>query len=541
MNKRGMFGTPPALPPKLYKLRQNESQNFSAHRSPLPSKNIQNGFRSSRRSSVQSKQLSDRDKRLASILSLTSSDLKGKPRDELVLMLLHLNHEKANLLRWKDYFNEQITNLASAAKMDPKAAEVVDRLCLELKEVESQMKACTPITTFLNKKLRMNDVCGGEYSMPGSSEYERPNLSPARQKSINFLQREEEREVSRALKAEMDRNSAELVETYGVVTSSQMLARRKGQPSTESPRAIRLKDYPEEPTFKERRLQLESELEKLDELWREACEYFSTMSAPTSKTVSTSCRRQKSSVLKRVESRKLDSSEMTRPRSACDVNNLAYVPRRSTRRLHRSDLSSSFSADLERRPTRSQSQSSLHRSHRDAESPQGRSIKRSVSSASISRSLAKQKQRHSSETSRICGAPKRKNQAAAAFSSFLMEPTQAVQSRWKVSTDEEDGSLSNSVFSSPPPPPLSPPPIPGRRQSSSSAKSPSQLNRWRSFGYVNSMLFPIDKKARVFHAWRQSIFRHKHNLSVPIQGANLESHSRLISRIKTPRKSAFDE
>lgn len=93
--------------------------------------------------------------------------------------------------------------------------------------------------------------------------------------------------------------------------------------------------------------------------------------------MSTSCRRQKSSVLKRVESRKLDSSEMTRPRSACDVNNLAYVPRRSTRRLHRSDLSSSFSADLDRRPTRSHSQSSLHHSHRDAESPQGRPINRS--------------------------------------------------------------------------------------------------------------------------------------------------------------------
>ncbi|VDL65170.1 unnamed protein product [Hymenolepis diminuta] len=116
MDKRGTFETPPALPPKLYKLRQNESQNISIHHSPLPSKNIQNGFWSSRRSSVQSKQLSDRDNRLPSILSLTSSDLKGKPRDELVLMLLHLNHEKANLLRWRDYFNEQITNLTSAAE-----------------------------------------------------------------------------------------------------------------------------------------------------------------------------------------------------------------------------------------------------------------------------------------------------------------------------------------------------------------------------------------------------------------------------------------
>lgn len=62
-------------------------------------------------------------------------------------------------------------------RMDPKAAEEIDKLCLELKEVESQMKACIPITTFLNKKLRMNDVCGGEYSMPGSSEYERVSLS----------------------------------------------------------------------------------------------------------------------------------------------------------------------------------------------------------------------------------------------------------------------------------------------------------------------------------------------------------------------------
>nr|CDS33661.1 conserved hypothetical protein [Hymenolepis microstoma] len=488
MNRRGVNGTPPALPPKLFKIRRSESQTNNTYRSPLSLKNTQNGHQNSR-SCAQSKQPSGLDNVLSSILSLTSTDLKGKPRDELVLMLLHLNHEKANLLRWKEYFNEQIMNLASAAETDPKASEEIDSLCLALKDVESQLKACLPITTFLNKKLRMNDVCAGDNSMSGSPAYERTNLSLTRQKSINFLRREEEREVARALKVKLSQNSMELAETYGVVTASRMLEGRKRQSSVESTRVIKLKDYPEEPAFRERRLQLESELRKLDELWKEACEYAPLMSPPTSKTVSTSCRRQKSSVLRRLESRKLDFYEATRPLSACDATNLAYVPRRSTRRLYRSDLSSSFSADLERRPVRSQSQSSLRHNREVVESSQLRAVNRSLSSASIGGPSVRQKQRHSSENPRICTVPKQKSQAASGYSSFLMQPTQAVQSRWKVSTDEEDVSSSNSAFSSHPPL-LPPPPVPGQRKSSSFVKSPSQLNRWRSFGDNLAQLDP---------------------------------------------------
>ncbi|VDO04897.1 unnamed protein product [Rodentolepis nana] len=504
MNKRVVSEPPPALPPKLYKIRRSELQNNNAH---LSSKNIQNGHQNSLDVYGPQRKAGT----LLNIAFFLFFYFSFKQRDELVLILLHLNHEKANLLRWKEYFNEQITKLAPAAETDPKAGEEVDSLCLALKDVESQLAACLPITTFLSKKLRMNDVCAGDNSLSGSPAYERaslqygPNVSLTRQKSINFLRREEEREVARALKAKLSRNSTALAETYGVVTASRMLEHRKRQPSVESPRVIKLQDYPEEPAFRERRLQLESELKKLDELWKEACEYSPVMSTPISKTVSSSCRRQKSSVLRRLESRKLDSSEVTRPLSACDVTNLAYVPRRSTRRLYRSDLSSSFSADLERRPARSQSQSSLCRNPKAVESPRHlRAVNRSVSSASIGRLSEKQKQRHSSENSRIYTAPKPKNQAASGISSFLMEPTQAVQSRWKVSTDEEDGSSSNSVFSSHPPPPLPLPPMPERRKSSSLLKSPPQLNRWRSFGFENRRVFKrqlIQKSIQLFSAF----------------------------------------
>ncbi|KAM7537927.1 hypothetical protein Aperf_G00000059707 [Anoplocephala perfoliata] len=475
MNKHGDLETPPALPPKLYKLKRKESQNSSSPSRPLLSNGVSHARRSSKRPSVQSQPPVNRENGFSTILSLTESDLKGKPRDELVLMLLHLNHEKANLLRWREYFNEQIMHFLSLAETDPKAGQEADNLRLELEDIESQLKACTPIIIFLNKKLRMNDVYGGDDNFPGSSDYERPSRSLARRKSIEFLRRQEEREVARFLEAELHRESTEIVGgNYGVVTAAQMLERRRQRHSSaESSRSIRLQDYPEEPAFRDRRLQLETELEQLDELWKEVCEYKPLVSPPTPKTVSSSSRRQKSTVSKRVANRRQDFSEVTRPRSACEVGSLAYVPRRSTRRLHRSDLSSSFSADLDRRPTRSQSQSSL-RDRQGAESPQGHPISGFV----FSTTSEKQKQRRASSNSRVTTA----KQTPASVSSFLMEPTQSIQSRWKVSMDEEDGSLSNSAFSLSPPPTLPPPPIPVQRKSSFSTKSHSQLNRWRSFG-----------------------------------------------------------
>lgn len=116
--------------------------------------------------------------------------------------------------------------------------------------------------------------------------YVQPGRSLARRKSINFLRREEEREVAHFLEAEQHRDSMKIVGTYGVVTAAQMLDRRRRHPSAESSRSIRLLDYPEEPAFRDRRLQLEAELKRLDELWKEVCEYKPLGSPPTPKTVS---------------------------------------------------------------------------------------------------------------------------------------------------------------------------------------------------------------------------------------------------------------
>lgn len=113
-----------------------------------------------------------------------------------------------------------------------------------------------------------------------------PSRSLSRRKSIEFLHREEEREVARALQAEMRQDTKALSQTYGILTSADMLESWR-QPKIELDHTLRLLDYPEDAVLRERRLQLEAQVRQLDELWREACEYTPTPPPTTPKTVST--------------------------------------------------------------------------------------------------------------------------------------------------------------------------------------------------------------------------------------------------------------
>lgn len=47
-------------------------------------------------------------------------------------------------------------------RTNPKAQKKIDSLRLELKDVEGQLKSCAPIITFLNNKIRLNDVYAGD-------------------------------------------------------------------------------------------------------------------------------------------------------------------------------------------------------------------------------------------------------------------------------------------------------------------------------------------------------------------------------------------
>ncbi|KAL5110517.1 hypothetical protein TcWFU_006296 [Taenia crassiceps] len=470
--KRKNSDVPPALPPRLSKPNRSNSQNNGQRCKNSSLNDVFTDQNTSRRPSIQSRMSTNQHHIPESLPEGTASDLREKPRNELVLMLLQLNHEKANLLRWKDYFNEQIARLSVSAETDPKAKKKIDTLRVELKDVEGQLKRCTPIITFLNNKIRLNDVYAGDGPV-----YEKPSRSLARRKSIEFLHREEEREVARALQHEMRQDTKALSQTYGIITSADMLESRC-QPTTEFDHTLRLLDYPEDAVLRERRLQLEAQLEQLDELWQEACEYTPSPTPPTPKTMSSTSRRQKSTVSKRVASHRQDTSDAIRPQSACDLSDLAYLPRRSKSGLHGLDPISSRSADVEHKP-RSQSQVTLSRL--GASGPCDHSTKRSLSSAALNPPSDNQKQRHTSESSKAFPI----QDAVARASTFLMQPTRVVKSRWRLSPDWEEGSTSTSLLSSPPPPLPPPPPIPAKatsRKSIDSSRATSQMSRWRSFG-----------------------------------------------------------
>ncbi|VDD76086.1 unnamed protein product [Mesocestoides corti] len=347
MDSRRALEEPPALPPKLYKTHRKELRKDFPVRSPVPPKESSSNHSATKTPTPKPPRLDYRRHGENRLLNIDVSDLRGKSRDEIVLMLLQLKREKANLNRWRHYFEEELTRLTPAAEADPKARREFDDLCLKLKDVEGQLAASVPLINFMNKIIRMNDLYASDEE-PFASEYEKPNRSSSRRKSFEFVRRLEEKEVAQALEEGMSRSNTPPLPTrsLGIVTSAELF-RRKRQQSVQS--RVNLEDYPEDFSIRSRRLQLEEELRQLDELWKEASsirtvsESAPRPTAPYSSSVNS--RRQQTPVTKRVALRRCDQTEAVRPRSESS----AYVPRRSTKLRPRSDLISSFSADLDRR------------------------------------------------------------------------------------------------------------------------------------------------------------------------------------------------
>lgn len=106
----------------------------------------------------------------------------------------------------------------------------------------------------------------------------------SRRKSIDFIRREEEREVAKSVEAGTLPDATSIAQAFGLVTSAQMLERRRRLfiPMSQT---IRLEDFPEEEAFRERRLQLEAELREMDRIWKEACEYKPPARSTSPKTV----------------------------------------------------------------------------------------------------------------------------------------------------------------------------------------------------------------------------------------------------------------
>ncbi|VDP68480.1 unnamed protein product [Echinostoma caproni] len=141
---------------------------------------------------------------LAKRMSISASDLLGKSRDELILLLLQLNREKANLQRWHDYFTRQIDLIRSSKRDSADANKDIEAIEVELKDVNGQLSLSEPLVTFLSNMLRMGDLYGGD-DVLFASEYRQHLLSPHEivppKPSLTLAREVEAREVARSLNA----------------------------------------------------------------------------------------------------------------------------------------------------------------------------------------------------------------------------------------------------------------------------------------------------------------------------------------------------
>ncbi|TPP65771.1 hypothetical protein FGIG_09751 [Fasciola gigantica] len=99
---------------------------------------------------------------LAKRMSISASDLLGKSRDELILLLLQLNREKANLQRWHDYFTQQIELIRKTkrGRCSKQSNDFIEAIEVELTDVNGQVRSFSePLcVTFLSNMLRMGDL-----------------------------------------------------------------------------------------------------------------------------------------------------------------------------------------------------------------------------------------------------------------------------------------------------------------------------------------------------------------------------------------------
>ncbi|KAF5399069.1 hypothetical protein PHET_06961 [Paragonimus heterotremus] len=141
---------------------------------------------------------------LAKRMSISASDLLGKSRDDLILLLLQLNREKANLQRWYDYFMQQMELIRSTKGNTPEARKELADIRVELEDVTGQLSLSKPLVKFLGNMLRMGDLYGGDDVM-FASEYRQHLLSDHEvvppKPSLNFARDIEEQDVARTLNA----------------------------------------------------------------------------------------------------------------------------------------------------------------------------------------------------------------------------------------------------------------------------------------------------------------------------------------------------
>uniref|UniRef100_A0A5K4FDP1 PH domain-containing protein n=2 Tax=Schistosoma mansoni TaxID=6183 RepID=A0A5K4FDP1_SCHMA len=139
---------------------------------------------------------------LAKRMSVAASDLLGKSRDDLILLLLQLNREKANLKRWYEYFTYQIDQIQLVKGNTKEAKSDIAVIQSELNDVIGQLKLSDPLIKFLDNMIRMGDVYGGD-DVLFASEYRR-HLLPSHEivpskPSLEFARDIEEREIARVL------------------------------------------------------------------------------------------------------------------------------------------------------------------------------------------------------------------------------------------------------------------------------------------------------------------------------------------------------
>nr|VZI15438.1 unnamed protein product [Spirometra erinaceieuropaei] len=389
---------------------------------------------------------------LARRMSISASDLLGKSRDELVLLLLQLNREKANLTRWQEYFTEQINSLQP----------------------------------FCSATIGANPL--------------------------------------------------------GLITTADLL--RSGAHTPVSGRRTPtnlLAEFPEEPAFRQRRLQLEAELQTLERIWDGNVEVRGLRESvdgaraddclrssshldddPSPRVERLPSRRLQTPVSKKAlrrnpSDRMADSSHSlirsrssTVSRSQNDVSRLgshpavpsACLPRRSTKRLQRSDLDLTLSRH--RKLQRSMSDMREVQSQVSMVEPLENLTSRARTSSLFSFASNPDLSQLGAATS-VATTPKPSPRRAAAktagSSSFLAEPATSTQSRWKRLEKPQTRAGENAplaaVTMAPPIASVSPPAWarrrvtteatetgPGylRRESSQSSHQTGGMNKWKSLG-----------------------------------------------------------
>nr|CAH8845660.1 unnamed protein product [Trichobilharzia regenti] len=216
---------------------------------------------------------------LAKRMSIAASDLLGKSRDDLILLLLQLNREKANLKRWYEYFTYQIDQIKLIKGNTREARTDIAAIQTELNDVTGQLELSEPLIKFLDNMIRMGDVYAGD-DVLFASEY-RKHLLPSHEivpskPSLEFARDVEEREVARVLNNSMRQVHRSESLSDGTTAAAAGYSSSSGKPVSPLPSITdmdmsdpiipKLDNMPEPDEIRLQRRQLEKELDNLEKL-----------------------------------------------------------------------------------------------------------------------------------------------------------------------------------------------------------------------------------------------------------------------------------